>query len=101
MNKQVLIENYLISEQKVTGAVMLMLKDKILRYNDISDEFCQYLEQRNYDFEHPLTVEGYTAKQIHELAPFLEGIGVYNFLITLRENPERAKKYIEEGFPRG
>jgi len=34
------------------------------------------------------------------LAPFMDGVGIYNFLITLRERPENAKRIIAEGFPR-
>lgn len=75
-----------------------MMIDKIKKYDDIYNEFCYWLEKRNYDKENPIEVAGYTAKQIVELNPKLDGIGVYNFLITLREEPERAKKYIETGF---
>ena len=45
-----------------------------------------------------VTVEGYSAKEIRKLAPFLNDLGVYNFLISLRVDPEKAKKQIEEGF---
>jgi hypothetical protein len=30
----------------------------------------------------------------------MDGVGVYNFLISLRERPENAKKIIAAGFPR-
>lgn len=46
-----------------------------------------------------VSVEGYTAKKISELAPFMNAVGIYNFLVLLREQPEKAKVYITEGFP--
>lgn len=98
MISQLLLEKYLVTELKVTGGLMFMMIDKIKKYDDIYNEFCYWLEKRNYDKENPIEVAGYTAKQIVELNPKLDGIGVYNFLITLREEPERAKKYIETGF---
>ena len=99
MNSQILLEKYLVSELKVTGGTLFAMMDKIKKYDDIYNEFCYWLEKRNYDKESPLAVNGYTAKQIYELNPKLDGIGVYNFLITLREKPEQAKEYIESGFP--
>ena len=98
MKSQVLFEKYIVEELKVTGGTMLAMIDKIKKYDDIYDEFCYWLENRNYDRENPVTIAGYTAKQIFQLNPKLDGIGVYNFLITLRETPERAKEYIDSGF---
>lgn len=47
-----------------------------------------------------IKIEGYTAKKIHEIAPKLDASGVYQFMITLCENPQKAKEYIKKGFPR-
>ena len=98
MKSQILVEKYLVTELKVTGGQLFEMIDKIKKYNDIYDEFCYWLEKRDYDINNPVVIDGYTAKQIHELNPKFEGIGVYNFLITLRENPQRAKEYIKSGF---
>ena len=98
MKNQALLERYLVTELKITGGMMLTMADKIQKYDDIYDEFCYWLKNRNYDKDNPIKVEGYTAKQIFELNPKLDGIGVYNFMITLREYPERAKEYIKSGF---
>ncbi len=98
MRTQVMLEKYLVTELRVTGRMMLMMVDKIKKYDDIYDEFCYWIKNRSYDKNDPLVVGGYTAKQIFELNPNLDGIGVYNFMITLRENPERAKEYIKAGF---
>lgn len=98
MNSQVLLEKYLVTELKITGARLFIIADKIKKYDDIYGEFCYWLENRNYDKADPLVVNGYTAKQIYQINPELDGIGVYNFLITLREHPQQAKEYIESGF---
>ena len=92
------IEGYLRDEKKVESSVVReMLRKKVMKYDDIASEFLQWLETRGYD-ENGLEVGGYTAKKIVELAPRLDGIGVFNFLVTLRDDPEEAKKYITEGF---
>lgn len=98
MKSQVLLEKYLVTELKVTGGQLFRMIDKIKKYNDIYDEFCYWLENRNYDVNNPVIINGYTAKQIHEINPKFEGIGVYNFMITLRENPQQAKEYIKSEF---
>ena len=54
------------------------------------------------DFEYPtgpdvVEVEGYTAKSIHEIAgDRLNPLGVYNYMIYLRENPEAAKAALDK-----
>lgn len=70
------------------------------RHPDIAEEFSQWLMTHEYPSEHPIKVEGYTAKEIAQMAPMLNGPGAYNFLITLREKPDKAKRYISEGFKR-
>ena len=92
------LKNYLLQELKVSEALLPDIVAKIEKYDDIRSEFYRWLDLRNYDFEQPVTVENYTARQIYNLCPKLDGIGVYNFLITLREHPDRAKQYIAEGF---
>ena len=80
--------------------VASILAEKVCRYNDIAEEFHLWLQKEEFPVTDSLTVEGYSAKEIFELAPFMDGIGVYNFLVTLREKPGEAKKIIDAGFPR-
>ena len=70
------------------------------RNPDIAEEFSEWLETNCYRTEKAISVRGYTAAQISEMAPFLDGAGAFNFLITLREKPEKAEKYIQDGFKR-
>jgi len=68
------------------------------RNPDIAAEFIEWLNTGKYKEDDPLSIEGYTARDIVTLADFLEGAGAFNFLITLRERPEKAKGYIRDGF---
>lgn len=70
---------------------------KLTKYDDIKKKFMIWMETGVYD--NTLRVEEWTAKDIHELAPSLTGIGVHNLLVDLRDNPEEARQAIAEGFP--
>jgi hypothetical protein len=39
----------------------------------------------------PIRISGYSVEDISKLAPFINGIGAYIFLVTLRERPETGK----------
>lgn len=70
---------------------------KVTKYPDIKEKFLAWMESRAFD--DILKIEEWTASDIHKLAPFLTGIGVYNFLVDLRDNPDDARKCITDGFP--
>jgi len=94
------IINYLVNERKQKPKVAEKVTESFSRHNDIYAELEKWIEQRVYPQNNPLSVEGYTAEAIAKLAPFMDGVGVYNFLITLRERPENGKRIIAEGFKR-
>ena len=93
------ILKYYIEEKKVTAVVANVLSKKLLKYEDIATEFSLYLDRRNFDFENPVEIEGYTAKKLSEIAP-LDAAGVYAFMVTLRDDKEKALDTIKKGFPR-
>ncbi len=74
------------------------LTAKATKYKDIKQELMGWLRTGEFP-ENGIKIEGYLARDIQKLAPFMNGVGVYNFLVTLREDPESAKKCIAEGFP--
>lgn len=77
-----------------------LLERKLQQYSkneDILREFVYWLDNEEY-IENGLVVEGYTAKSISELSEYLVGEGSFSLLIMLRENPEKAKKKINQGF---
>ena len=95
-----LIIKYCTEELKMSQSTACMLIKQFQNHPDILIEFEKWISERTFDVQNPVVAEGYTAKKISEIAPFLDGVGVYKFLITLREKPEVAKKYIEQGFPK-
>ena len=68
------------------------------RHSDIAEEFEQWITNRTYKAEGAVTVEGYTAKKLSELSEYLDGDGAFVLLIELREQPEKARKRITNGF---
>ena len=94
------IINYLVNERNQKPEVAAKIASPFERHYDILAELEKWLERREYTQDNPLTVEGYTAEMISKLAPFMDGVGVYNFLVTLKERPENGKRIIAEGFKR-
>jgi hypothetical protein len=94
------IKNYLVNERRQKTEVAAKIVQPLERHDDIRAELEQWIEKREYPQKKPLTIEGYTAEAISKLAPFMDGVGVYNFMVTLRERPDNAKRIIAEGFPR-
>lgn len=94
------IIQYLIAEKQTTPVVAKLVARKLCKYLDIQEEFMLWMEKRTFDLPNPVSIEGYTAKRLHEIAAFLDAAGIYSFLVTLRDDPIQAKKTIEKGFPR-
>lgn len=94
------IINYLVNERNQKPEVATKIASPFERHDDIRAELEKWIERLAYTQDNPLTIEGYTAETISKLAPFMDSVGVYNFMITLRERPENAKRIIAEGFPR-
>lgn len=64
---------------------------------DIKAEFEYWIETKQYATD-GVSVEGYTARSISELSPYLNGEGAFALLIELRDDPNKAKKRIAAGF---
>ena len=84
----------------MTEVVAIKTEKKVSKYEDICKEFEYWINNKTYNADKPLVVGGYTAQDIYKLAPFMDGLGVFNFMVTLRENPAKAKEYIDGGFKR-
>lgn len=93
------IISYLKEELRQSDRISKMNFEKFLNHLDIKKEFELWIEAREYPVD-GIAEKGYTAKEIQRLAPFMNGLGVYKFLISLRETPEMALKSIADGFPR-
>jgi hypothetical protein len=94
------IKNYLINVRKQKPEVVAKILQPLEKHADIRAELELWVEMQKYPQPNPLIIEGYTAEAISKLAPFMDGVGVYNFMVTLRERPDNAKRIIAEGFRR-
>ena len=94
------IINYLINARKQKPEVAAKIAAPLEKHDDIRAELEKWIDKREYPQSNPLTIEGYTAEMISKLAPFMDGVGVYNFMVTLRERPDNARRIIAAGFPR-
>lgn len=94
------IIDYLVNVRKQKPETAAKIVSPFEKHNDIRVELEEWIVRQEYKQDNSLTIEGYTAEMISKLAPFMDGVGVYNFMITLRERPDNAKRIIAEGFPR-
>lgn len=92
------IIKYFKEDAKVNDEVAKILFKDLSKYDDILNEFTKYLNQKTYDLENAIEINGYTAKKIHELNPSFEPTGVYTFMELLRTDPKRAEEIIKGGF---
>ncbi len=92
------IRKYFIEERKETPVVANVLTKKLSKYDDIMNGFIKWLESREYSDEE--LVPGYSALKIHQMQPEMDASGVYNFMVTLRDNPDKAEEYIKNNFAR-
>ncbi len=94
-----IIIDYLTSEKQLTQVAAQLVEAKLSKYSDIEDEFIKCITNRTFDLADAICVNGYTSSAIHSMAPFLDASGVYGFLVTLRDDPDKAQQIIEQGFP--
>ncbi len=92
------LKGYMEEEINVKPEMVEYYETSFKNHPDIRAEFEKWIATREYETENPIVVEGYTAKDISELAPFEPGIGVYTFMISLREEPEYAIAYIKKNY---
>ena len=95
-----IIMDYLLKEKRMPEVLAERTEKKVSKYWDIHKEFEFWIKNKAYNTDNPLVVGGYTAQDIQTLAPFMDGLDVFNFMLTLRDDPAKAKKYIEDGFKR-
>lgn len=92
-----MIQRYLMEQLNLNEYRAKEEYKNLHRHADIEQEFANYIlgkEEESY-----IKVEGYTAKDLHENYP-LSILGAYNYLISLREEPEEALQLLKEGLPR-
>ena len=94
------IKNYLVNIRNQKPDVAEKITAPLKEHEDIRAELESWIDTQEYPQDNPLVIEGYTAEAISKIAAFMDGVGVYNFMVTLRERPDKAKEIIAKGFPR-
>jgi hypothetical protein len=92
------IKRYLTDTLKQNENVAIEMESKLSRHLDILPELEEWIATGGFRQTNPIRVSGYSAEDISKLAPFMNGVGVYNFLVTLRERPEIGLEIIGRGF---
>ncbi len=74
--------------------------DKITCYRDICEESLYWINNQCFvDDSRCLKIEGFSAKKLCEMT-YLKPIGAYNYLVSLRNNPQIALENLKRGLPR-
>lgn len=99
-NKDKII-TYLINIAKLTEKRALASYEKLNQHEDILNEFANCINEEQFNYcDNGIIVEGYSAKSLKEkVGNKLSNLGVYNYLIYLRENPDEAKQNLDVGLP--
>ena len=77
-----------------------LIRSKLARYEqnpDIAKEFEYWIDTKKYKTVDCITIEGFTAQGLSKLSAFLNGDGAFDFLIELRQNPDKAKALLHNG----
>lgn len=99
-NKDKII-TYLINIAKLTEKRALTSYEKLNQHEDILNEFANCINEEQFNYcDNGIIVEGYSAKSLKEkVGNKLSNLGVYNYLIYLREKPDEAKQNLDAGLP--
>lgn len=92
------ITEYILHHMKLSQTRAEKSYEKIARYADIRKEFYQYIMDDEVFTPNPIKVEGFTAQHLATNYP-LSALGAYNYLIYLREMPEKALADLKAGLP--
>lgn len=83
-----------MSEKRITKGI-----EKLNRHTDVKLELYETLMYDSFPEKAAISVCGYTAKSLKDSTQ-LSILGVYNYLIYLRENPNQALADLKAGLPR-
>ncbi len=92
------ITEYILHHMKLSQTRAEKSYEKIARHADIRKEFYQYIIDDEVFTPNPIKVKGFTAQHLATNYP-LSVLGAYNYLIYLREMPEKALAYLKAGLP--
>lgn len=92
------IFDYFLTEKKLRYPIASFLSKKLEKYDDIRDGFLEWLKRRDFAGLTKPEVCGYTPEKVHNICPALDAAGVFNLLVTFRDNPNSASLFEANGF---
>lgn len=94
--KEIIKEYY--SKAKIMPNLLNSKIEKFEKNEDIANEFAYWIENKKYQPDSCVIINGYTAEKLSQLSPYLVGEASFLLLIELRENPKKATSKIAKGF---
>lgn len=82
------IKKYLVEKRGMNEFFAEDLAKRIEKHDDIKSLFNEYIKTGEYTGD---------AKTMHDKLPHLESETVFEFLVGLREEPDKYTKYISDG----
>jgi len=94
-----IIAKYLIDECNKSEAFAASCIQKITAHPDIMTAFVEWIHVRDFRLISAPVVQGIDVIQLH-MTGKLTPVGVFNYLIYLRNKPEEALEALQSGLPR-
>lgn len=96
MSEKGIIRRFLVEEKHLDPFSAEALVDKILKYDDILQEFLTVINNGNIP-ENGVKSGEWDANKLSKQLPHLEVQIIYEFLVGLRDDPEKYLAYIKDG----
>lgn len=94
------VYDYLINELNLSEKASESMFKKVSKYKDIYEQFIIWLEVRSFTGINLPEICEYTPEKLSEQFPHLKGIGVFNILVDLIDNTEKALDRLNKGLVR-
>ena len=92
------IREYLKTECGKSDAFINLCLEKMTANPDIMSAFGEWLATRDFQSIHSPVIEGYDAVKLNNVG-VLSPVGVFNYLVYLRNKPTEAIAALENGLP--
>ena len=86
------------SKAKIMPELLNKKIEKFEKNADIAREFVYWIENKQYQSDNCVVINGYTAEKFAQMSPYLVGEASFLLLAELRDNPEKTMKKISTGF---
>lgn len=81
----IIVTKYFMEDLKLNEEEAKKSFSRLIKYNDVYNDFTKYLTMKKFDFKDALEVRGMSAMKIHQMNPNLNGLEVYLKLCDYKE----------------